>query len=267
MGEAPFCGRITTNVTYQHLIAGVGRLTGAWGARSIVLLSSYRFGSSLMMNYLNAHPEIYRRGEVLNPDEVIYGDFRGSSRTRVMLHLRAMCFAPPGRVALVKLMDSQIEDSGLTIDDVVSTLNQPYIIAVYRRDLLSAYVSLCIAQHNGIWYSTDRANDLRISIQLHALRNFVRQTRQRWVRNSARLRAYERAIIVAYEDFSEHPERTMYGVFDFLGFPRRGPVTETVRQNPAPLSHKIENYADLGLDEMLARGELELDLSSIGDDA
>jgi hypothetical protein len=43
-------------------------------------------------------------------------------------------------------------------------------------------------------------------------------------------------------------------------------VTETVRQNPAPLSRKIENYAELGLDEMLARGELELDLASIGID-
>jgi hypothetical protein len=266
MGEIPFYDRVKINVACQYMIAGLGRLTRAWGPRTIVLLSSYRFGSSLMMNYLNAHPGIYRRGEVLNPDEIIYGNLHGASRARVTLHLKAMCFAPPGRVALVKLMDSQIEDNGLTLDDVITTLNQPYIIAVYRRDLLSAYVSLRIAHQNGVWYSTDRANDLRIPIQLHALRNFVRETRQRWTHNSARLRAYKRAVIVAYEDFSEHPERTVYDIFDFLGFPRRGPVTETVRQNPAPLSRKIENYAELGLDEMLARGELELDLASIGID-
>jgi hypothetical protein len=178
MGEIPFYDRVKINVACQYMIAGLGRLTRAWGPRTIVLLSSYRFGSSLMMNYLNAHPGIYRRGEVLNPDEIIYGDLHGASRARVTLHLKAMCFAPPGRVALVKLMDSQIEDNGLTLDDIITTLNQPYIIAVYRRDLLSAYVSLRIAHQNGVWYSTDRANDLRIPIQLHALRNFVRETIQ-----------------------------------------------------------------------------------------
>jgi hypothetical protein len=259
------CGRhwheeVRVHLPAQYMLAGFGRLTRAWGPRTIVVLSSYRFGSSLMMNYLSAQPNIRRRGEILNPDEIVYGNFAGASRGRVLTHIRAMSFTPPGRIAMVKLMDSQIEDHGLKLDDIISALDQPYIVAVYRRDLLSAYVSLCIAEQNGIWYSTNQINDLRISIELSALRDYVRNTRLRWMHYSARLRNYNRSIIVAYEDFSERPEDVMNRIFDFFGFPRRGPVTETVRQNPAPASRKIENYNELGLDELLVRGEFTLDL-------
>jgi hypothetical protein len=263
MGERHLHDQMRMHVAWQYVLAGFGRLTGAWGSRTIVLLSSYRFGSSLMMNYLNVQPNIHRRGEILNTDEIVYGNFEGASQGRVLVHIKAMCFSPPGRIAMVKLMDSQIEDYRLTLDDIIAALDQPYIVAVYRRDLLSAYVSLRIAEQNGVWYSTDRVNDLRIPIELAALKNYVRTTRWRWMHNSARLRAYDRAIIVAYEDFSEHPEPALYEIFDLLGLPRRGPVTETVRQNPAPLSRKIENYGELGLDELVARGELTLDLDPV----
>ena len=260
MDQMRWRDRVRTHAVWQHVLDRVGRTTRAWGRRSIVLLSSYRFGSSLMMNYLHTHPQIRRRGEILNRDEVVYGDFEGAPRDRVLLHLKAMYFSPPGRMTMAKLMDSQIEDHGLALDDVIAALDRPYIVAVYRRDLLSAYVSLQIAQQNGIWYSTDRVNDDRISIGLAALESYVRDTRQRWMRNAAKLRAYDRAKIVAYEDCIEHPESVMRGIFDFLGLPPKGPVTETVRQNPAPLERKIENYRELGLDQMLARGELTLGL-------
>jgi tRNA(Phe) wybutosine-synthesizing methylase Tyw3 len=251
---------IRANIAGQYILAGFGHLSGAWGPRAIVLLSSHRFGSSLMMNYLSAQPNIQRRGEILNPDEVVYGKLEGASRGRVITHIRATSLASRGRIAMVKLMDSQIEEHGLTLDDIISALYQPYIVAVYRRDLLSAYVSLLIAQQNGLWYSTDRVNEERISIELSALRNYVYDTRRRWTHYFARLRAYSRSISVAYEDFAERPEEEMNRIYDFLGSPRRGPVTETVRQNPWPLSSKIENYRELCLDELLTRGEFTLDL-------
>lgn len=254
---------IRTHFGWQRLLVGLGRITGAWGPQTIVLLSSYRFGSSLMMNYLNAQPNIRRRGEILNPDEVVYGNFEGASQGRVLLHVRAMCFTPPGQIAMVKLMDSQIEDHELTLDDIISALNRPYIVAVYRRDLLSAFVSLGIARENGIWYSTDRVNDVSISIELSALKNYVRNTRRRWTSYSARLHNYDRSIIVSYEELMEHPEEEMNKIFDFMGFPRKGPVTETVRQNPAPATRKIRNYGELGINELSARGELTLDLNSL----
>jgi hypothetical protein len=258
---------LRNHLGWQCVLVGLGRATGAWGTRTIVLLSSYRFGSSLMMNYLNAQPNIRRRGEILNPDEVVYGNFKRASQDRVLLHVKAMCFTTPGQIAMVKLMDSQIEDHGLTLDDVISALNQPYIVAVYRRDLLSAFVSLRIAQENGVWYSTDEVNDLSISIELSALKNYVHNTRRRWVNFSARLRNYNRSIVVSYEDLSQQPEEEMNRIFDFMGFPRKGPVTETVRQNPAPARRKVKNYRDLGIDELLARGELTLELDSYQADA
>jgi hypothetical protein len=263
MGEMHWHDRLRVHAAWQNLLVGVGQLTAAWGHRTIVLLSSYRFGSSLMMNYLHAQPNIRRRGEILNPDEIVYGNFEGAPANRVLLHIKAMSFALPGRLTMAKLMDSQIEDHGLTLDDVIVALDRPYIVAVYRRDLLSAYVSLRIAQQNGIWYSTDRVNNERVSIELAALEKYVRATRLRWMRNTTKLRTYDRAIIVAYEDFADHPKRVMYEIFDFLKLPRRGPVTETVRQNPAPLHCKIENYRELGLEKLVARGELTLNLDPI----
>jgi hypothetical protein len=261
--------QIRVHPAWQYTLAGVGRLTGAWGHRTIVLLSSHRFGSSLMVNYLSSQPNIRPRGEILNPRETVYGNFQRASQGRVLVHIKSMCFAPPGRIAMVKLMDSQIENHRLTLEHIIAALNRPYIVAVYRRDLLSAYVSFRIARQNGIWYSTDRVNDLQISVELAALKNYVRGTRRRWMHNSARLRTYDRAVIVAYEDLSEHPERAVYDMLDFIGVPRVAPIsTDSVRQNPAPLSHKIENYRELGLEELMARGEftLDLDLEPIGSD-
>jgi hypothetical protein len=262
MSERHWYDQIRIHSTWQYLLAGVGRLTGAWGCRTIVLLSSYRFGSSLMMNYLNALPNVRVRGEILNSDDIVYGNFKEASQRRMLVHIMAMCFAPPGRIAMVKLMDCQMESHGLTLDHIIAALDRPYIVAVYRRDLLSAYVSWRIALQSGIWYSTDRVNDLKISVELALLKNYVLATRRRWMHNLTRLRAYNRAIIVAYEDFSERPERAVYHIFDFLGFHRRVPIaTESVRQNPASTNCKIENYDELGLGELEAQGEFTLDLS------
>jgi hypothetical protein len=262
MGERHWYDLIRVHSTWQYMIAGVGHLTGAWGCRTIVLLSSYRFGSSLMMNYLAALPNVRVEGEILNHHEIVYGNFTEASLRRVLVHVKAMCFAPPGQIAIVKLMDRQIERHGLTLDHIIAALGRPYIVAIYRRDLLSAYVSWRIALENDIWYSTGRVNDLKISVELALLRNYVLATRRRWVHNLARLHTYNRAIIVAYEDFFEQPQQSVYNIFDFLGFHRRVPIaTESVRQNPASSDCKIENYSELGLGELEARGEFTLDLS------
>jgi hypothetical protein len=263
MSVMPWRDRIWTHSAWQYPLAWIGSRTGAWGRRTIVVLSSYRFGSSLMMNYLHNQPNIRRRGEILNPDESVYGNFRKASVGRVIMHIKAMCFAPRGRMTMVKLMDSQLEDHGLVLDDIIAALDRPYIVAVYRRDLLSAYVSLRIAEANGIWYSTELVNNESISIEIGALKNYVSSTRQRWTHSAVRMRAYDRAVVVAYEDMSEHPERIMNNVFDVLQLPHRGTVTETVRQNPAPPHEKIKNYLELGLPQMVARGELTLDLEQI----
>jgi hypothetical protein len=264
MGERQRHNQSRVHSAWQYMLVGVGRLTRAWGHRTIVLLSSHRFGSSLMMNYLSALPNVRPRGEILNPDEIVYGNLKQASKRRVLMHIKAMCCVPPGRIAMVKLMDTQIETHKLTLDYIIAALDRPYIVAVYRRDLLSAYVSLRVALQNGIWYSTDRVNDLQISIELAALKNYVRATQRRWTHNSVTLRAYDRAVIVAYEDFFEHPEPTVYDLFNFLGFPRGIPfTTETVRQNPAPPSCKIANYGELGLEELVARREFTLDLDRV----
>jgi hypothetical protein len=263
MVEIHWHDHIRVHAAWQNVLVWVGHQTGAWGRRTVVLLSSYRFGSSLMMNFLHTQQNIRRRGEILNSDEVVYGNFEGAPRDRVLLHIKAMCFAWPGRMTMTKLMDSQIEDHGLSLDDVITALDRPYIVAVYRRDLLSAYVSLRIAQKNGIWYSTDRVNDERVSIELAELDEYVHLTRMRWNRNAARLRGYDRGMVVAYEDFAYQPKRIMDQIYDFLSLPRRNPVTETVRQNPAPPHCKIKNYRELDLEELVARGRLTLDLDQM----
>jgi hypothetical protein len=261
MDERPWRVRIRTHSAWQHILAEVGGLTRGWGGRTIVVLSSYRFGSSLMMNYLNAVPNVRRLGEILNPCEIVYGNFKEASQDRVITHIKAMCFALPRRITMVKLMDTQIENHGLTLDHIISALDRPYVVAVYRRDLLSAYVSWRIALQNGIWYSIDRVNDVKICIELPALKNYLLATRHRWIHNSAKLRAYDRSIIAAYEEFSVHPEPAIYKIFDSIGFCHRVPIaTDSVRQNPAPLKCKIGNYDQLRLDELIARGEATLHL-------
>jgi hypothetical protein len=252
--------RVSLHATWQLMLNHIGQLIQGWGTQSLVVLSSYRFGSSLMINYLNSHPNIRRRGEILNAEEVVYGNFNGASRDRVLRHIKAMYFAMPGQVRMAKLMDDQVENHGLTLADVIETLEQPYIVAVYRRDLLSAYISLQIALRNGLWYSTAEVNHERISIDLAALREYVYEVRSRWMRNASMLRTYERARIVAYEDFAYTPEAIIYDIFDMIGLPHERPLTDSVKQNPASLDWKVENFVQLGLDESLVRREFTLAL-------
>jgi hypothetical protein len=252
--------RVATHAAWQFMLNHAGHLVNGWGTRNLVIFSSYRFGSSLMINYLNSHSKIHRRGEILNPEEVIYGDFNGAPRDRVLRHIKAMYFAMPGQLTMAKLMDEQLENHGLTLADLMETLEQPYIVAVYRRDLLSAYISLQIALQNDLWYSTDAANDERISIDLAALKQYVHEVRGRWIRNASMLRTYERARIVAYEDFAYSPEAIVYDIFDMIGLPHRRPFTDSVKQNPAPLDWTVKNFDQLRLDESLARSEFTLAL-------
>jgi hypothetical protein len=256
--------RLKTHAAWQFMLNHVGHLVQGWGNRNLVVFSSYRFGSSLMINYLN-HRNIRRRGEILNSKEVIYENFEGAPKERVLRRIKAMYFATPGQVRVAKLMDDQVENHGLTLDDIIEVLRQPYIVAVYRRDLLSAYTSLKIAQQNGLWYSTDAVNRERIFIDLPEFEKYVSEVRTRWTRNAAKLRTYERARIVAYEDFAYTPESIIYDIFDMIGLDHEPPFTDTVKQNPAPLNLKVRNFYQLRLDESQTRCAftLRLDQASL----
>jgi hypothetical protein len=217
-----------------------------------------------MMNFLNSHPRISTRGEILNSNEGIYGDFNGDSRDRILLHLKAMFFGVC-RLRAAKIMDVQLEELGLDLSDILEALMSPHVLAVYRRNLLSAYISLKIAEQNGLWYSVNQTNAERVRVDPIQLENYVLQARQRWNNNWKSLQHYSWSSWVAYEDLEVQPEAVMAQVFESLGLSYARPITETVKQNPAPLESMIENFHELGLGERIAHGEFVLRMNQMAE--
>ena len=141
-----------------------GTSSGGEDLRPFVIICSPRSGSTLLVEALDAHPRVVCRGEVLNPVYEVYGDVTDRAWWRVRLHWLAM-FTPPlwpqqqGRLGAIgaKLFHVHASPGALTCGATVSTLldalpTRPLPVLLYRRCMLSSYLSLCRAFETDRWF-------------------------------------------------------------------------------------------------------------------
>ena len=114
---------------------------------------------------LAAHPQISCRGEVLNPIYEVYGDVRSRPWWRVRLHWRAMllptlpyAWGAAVRAVGVKLFHVHTKPGafacGATLAPLLESLEpRPVLFLLYRRCLISCYLSLSRAFETNVWWS------------------------------------------------------------------------------------------------------------------
>ncbi len=230
---------------------------------NFLVVSSARSGSSLLVNLLNSHPKISCKGEILNPEFLVYGNFQGQSKARILMHTKAMFFKFRKKNRLgAKLLIHQFDELGLTMNDLMETLNQPKIIILYRKNLLETYVSLKIAQKNNLWYSEKQVNDDSIEIEPEKLLNYVQRQYELWKDVFSSLGKYENLIFLSYESLATDTDNSMSKLFNFFHLHAHKTRTVSVRQNPLPLYLKLKNYEELSKNYDFSDQKWQLDLEA-----
>jgi LPS sulfotransferase NodH len=153
-----------------------------------VIVCSPRSGSTLLVEALDAHPQINCEGEILNALYEVYGDVRMKAWWRVKLHWLAM-FTPPlwpqlhrtvccaraswkghcaqNSVAVgAKLFHMHAGPGALQCGATVGRLLRalphpcPIVVLLYRRCMLSSYLSLCRAFETDRWFARVDEQDI-----------------------------------------------------------------------------------------------------------
>ncbi len=142
-----------------------------------VIVCTPRSGSTLLVEALDAHPQIVCKGEILNPLYEVYGDVRSKPWWRVKLHWLAM-FTPPLFPLLYQTMccgwgsranvavaigakmfhvhaGPDVLQCGATVSSLLKALphHHPLLVLLYRRCMLSSYLSLCRAFETDSWFA------------------------------------------------------------------------------------------------------------------
>jgi LPS sulfotransferase NodH len=236
-------GTARTQRTWQQAVVAWGRARAASERSNFLVLGAARTGSTLLVDYLNCHPLIRCRSEILNPDYELYGDPRAMSHERLRLHVEAHFARPPRVVAGAKILTYQLDELDLSLQDVLDVLCGPAVIVLYRRHVIEQFVSLKIAERSGRWHSTGHVNDDSIRLEPEEFAAFAEREHRMWRTNIAAL-AETRVHYLSYERLCANPASAMCGVFDFLELKPAAFRSAFVKLNPRPLSERLVNYQE-----------------------
>lgn len=214
-----------------------------------VVFAEMRTGSNFLETNLNAYPGLTCYGEAFNPHFVGYpnrDDILG-----VTLKLRA---ADPGRLVQEIIRNTEGLGGFRFFHDhdprvLEFCLKDPRCAKIIlTRNPLDSYVSWKIAQATGQWKLTDvrrrkdgraRYDDREFNQHLGRMQDFQIKVQHALQTNG------QTAFHIHYDDL--HDIEVMNGLARFLGETVQMDAVDDKlkRQNPAPLSEKVENYSEM----------------------
>ena len=230
--------------------------------RRFVVIAGMRTGSNLLERTLSQFPSLVCHGELFNPafigkkdrTEFLGVDMAARERDPTRL-LAAMDDDAAGRLPGFRIFD------GHDARVMQSILEDPTTAKVLlRRDPLHSFVSLLIARATDQWMLGNAAKrrTARVMVDAKAFRAFKdeRDAFERKVLNTLRISG-QVPFVIQYTELKSLD--VLNGLARFLGAEEQlDELAEPIkRQNPEPLSQKVENYADLP--GIVAAGSLDED--------
>ena len=238
-----FYGKIRTSYAWQRAVAQWGRAFNWAGRDNFVILSAARSGTTLLVDYLNCHPRVRCRGEILNSDYACYGDPRSLGPERLRLQVESFFVARPGKLAGAKLLTYQLDELPIKLADVVEVLDNPKIIVLYREHTLDQFVSLKTAERDRVWHSKRPIENEPISLDPGVFIEFAKRERRMWRENLAVLSG-RRVHYLTYEQLTRQTKNKLRGVFDYLGLEACDVHSPLVKLNGAPLRQRLASHRD-----------------------
>lgn len=235
---------VRTSFPVEAAIAASGRALGWLEPRNFLLLGTVRSGTTLMMDYLNCHRKIHCRGEILGHAGDWYGNPWRMSREHLKRHVESYFVKHPGILRGAKILTFHVDELPLKLYDIVDLLARPRIVLVYREQLLEQFVSLKIAERDGLWHGTQTRTKQPIAIDPTEFIGFARRERQMWSDCLSMVAGCETCIL-SYEELVRDAQTAMRKVFTFLGEKPCAVQSKLVKINPEPLAAKLANYPEL----------------------
>ena len=256
-------GMIRGNYLWQKALTTYGRHLGRTGEHNFLILGAMRSGTTALVDYLNCHPKIQCRGEILNTDYVYYGNPRRMGTQRLKLHVESFFVKRTNVLLGAKVLTYQFDDMPIKLGDLIETLQQPRIIVLYRQQMLEQYASLKLAERAGVWHSNKRGSDEPIWLDPDDFVAFAQRERRMWRESLAAL-SDSRVHFLTCEELVERPREAMQGVFAFLGQTCCPVEAFVAKMHSRPLSEKVANYREFARRGILDDAVLQLPAQDAG---
>jgi len=206
--------------------------------QTLFVLSTYRTGSTLLIDYLNGLPESRFFGELMHT-----GQCRGPKSTRkadLLPFLRALFQGY--RRAGFKIQLDQLEASDVKIADLKSLSRDTRFLVVYRRSLFRQYLSHRHALRTNTWELTPPRRPLKINKE--DLLAYCDGIRRKYFQVQKQLEG-ESCWFLAYEDLCQlGPAGFSKRLAEFAGTELFQPASRLVKQS-RDLRKEILNYPQI----------------------
>ena len=217
--------------------------------RPLFIVTSERTGSNLLLDYLRSLPDVDLTGEALSPLLPIGIRTRWISRRGALRHLRRTLVRLDGSVRGAKLMFWHLHEiHGLSVEDLGSEFPDARFIVLYRASLAEQYVSHRIAEATNQFLVREggERRTATVVVDPDDFREYCSRIRGHYERVLSVPWMKERGTIVRYRELVEDPEGLIRErLAPFLSVSYSSPSSTLIKQNPAALRDKVENYAEL----------------------
>ncbi|CAH1789302.1 unnamed protein product [Owenia fusiformis] len=135
---------------------------------------------------------------------------------------------------------------GFTLAEIINELSDPYVLVLYRENLLEQYVSWKIADKNKVWWSTHSNPDTTVPVTLSALDKFIQEEKQQWAEAMKHI-IKSKTMFVKYENLRDDKYTELNRILKFfkLGRTDRVFLDMITQQNPQKIENKVSNYEEI----------------------
>lgn len=228
--------------TFKKLSIKLFSNFGSLNYRRFIVLTRSRTGSTMLISFLNSHPNIYAEGEIfrkLNGQN--YKDILVKTYAKQPGYIKAKGF----KIFYFHPID---DDSNNLWDELIS-LDNLSIIHLKRRNILRTIVSRKIASTQKVWATKSAkrhsaSRNKSVSFTTGELEQGFKKTRAAEDKGDKEFSNHP-LVTVYYEDLVINPEGEFGKVTEFLGVKYVPPKTHLKKQNPESLKVLIKNYNEL----------------------
>ena len=208
------------------------------------IVSHARSGSNLLLNSLNSHPNLDLEHEIFAAHNRNIGENFQPTLDNLFRPRPENISAVGCKIFYYHLNEAEWQQ--------LSEIPRLKVIHLKRQNRLSMLVSMKVAFKTDQWGITSESERIaaaqkQVYLDYDYLRDsFIRI--ETWEERIEQLFGQSQIADVSYENLSQHYEKTVGDLFDFLDVPQI-PIeqikTKQKKQNPEPLNQLIENYAEL----------------------